>query len=264
MGPQWNRRDVLKGFFAASSAMIVPKHRVAQSAAAGSGYRVEIQITSVSANTFRLSILPVNNGSVADIPSDGSLVQESWGVPIAKLRTDPTGPISVGSFRLKISLNPVGIGIANEHGDVIQQFAWDENAGTLSFLKGASPLLGFGEGGPQFDRRGSTDSMRSGQGAYKLATHGGRVPIPWIIGTSGWAIFFHQPYGSFDFTGPQGKFQSASLGSALGNMRASQAALSCLRCGVSVINNRTARSPAARKCFPRRKPFAKKSCLVML
>ena len=52
--------------------------------------------------------------------------------------------------------------------------------------------------------------MRSGQGGYKLATHGGRVPIPWIIGTSGWAIFFHQPYGTFDFTGAQGKFQSAS------------------------------------------------------
>ena len=30
-----------------------------------------------------------------------------------------------------------------------------------------------------------------------------RVPIPWIIGTAGWAIFFHQPFGTFDFTGPQ-------------------------------------------------------------
>src|SRR5260370_34374353 len=57
--------------------------------------------------------------------------------------------------------------------------------------------------------------MRSGQGGYKLATHGGRVPIPWVIGTSGWAIFFHQPYGTFDFTGQQGEFQSATPGAAL-------------------------------------------------
>ena len=57
--------------------------------------------------------------------------------------------------------------------------------------------------------------MSSGQGAYKLATHGGRVPIPWIIGTAGWAIFFHQPYGTFDFTGPQGKFQSTRPGVGL-------------------------------------------------
>ena len=48
--------------------------------------------------------------------------------------------------------------------------------------------------------------MRSGQGGYKLATHGGRVPIPWVIGTSGWAVFFHQPFGTFDFTGAKGKF----------------------------------------------------------
>ncbi|HTS37332.1 MAG TPA: TIM-barrel domain-containing protein [Candidatus Solibacter sp.] len=48
--------------------------------------------------------------------------------------------------------------------------------------------------------------MRSGQGGYKLATHGGRVPIPWIVGTGGWAIFFHQPLGTFDFTGEKSKF----------------------------------------------------------
>ena len=214
MNPHWNRRDVLKGFFAASTAMIVPGQGLAQDAPA-SGRQVEIQITPISDFTFRLSILPVNNGSIAEIGGDGSLVKESWGVPVAKLRTEPTSPISIGRLQLKISLHPARIEVANEHGDVIQQFAWDETTGVLSFLNGSSPLFGLGEGGPQFDRRGSTDSMRSGQGAYKLATHGGRVPIPWIIGTSGWAIFFHQPYGTFDFSVPLGKFQSAIPGAAL-------------------------------------------------
>jgi alpha-glucosidase/alpha-D-xyloside xylohydrolase len=97
------------------------------------------------------------------------------------------------NLRLRISFPPAGIEVANPQGDVIQQLAWDPNAGIFSFLQGSSPLFGLGEGGPQFDRRGSTDSMRGGQGGYKLATHGGRVPIPWVIGTSGWAIFFHQP-----------------------------------------------------------------------
>jgi len=219
MSPQWNRREVLKGMLA-STAMIVPKRDAAQDASAQdpapvSGQSVEIQITPVSACTFRLSILPVDNASVADIPSDGSLATKSWGIPIAKLRANSIKPISVGGFRIKISVAPVDITVANEHGDVIQQFARDESTGVLSFLLGSSPLFGFGEGGPQFDRRGSTDSMHSGQGAYELATHGGRVPIPWIIGTSGWAIFFHQPYGSFDFTGPQGKFQPPSPTAAL-------------------------------------------------
>ena len=215
MSPQWNRRDVLKGLLAASTGMIIPENGAAQDAASVSGPQVEIQITPVSAVTFRFSILPVNNGSIAEVPVDGSLRNQSWGVPTAKLRTEPKNPISIGRLRLKMSVHPVNIEVANEHGDVIQQFAWDENTGVFSFLTGSSPLLGLGEGGPQFDRRGSTDSMRSGQGAYKLATHGGRVPIPWIIGTAGWAIFFHQPYGSFDFAGPQGKFQSVKPGAAL-------------------------------------------------
>jgi alpha-glucosidase (family GH31 glycosyl hydrolase) len=213
MSPRWNRRDVLKGFLAASSAMFVPKE--AKSGAQLPEPQVEIQITPVSTYTFRLSILPVNNGSVGDIPMDGSLVKKFWGSPIAKLRAAPTRTISAGNLRVKVSFQPVSIEVANLRGDVIQQLAWDANAGILSFLNGSLPLFGLGEGGPQFDRRGSTDSMRSGQGGYKLATHGGRVPIPWIIGTSGWAMLFHQPYGAFDFTGQQGKFQPATLGAAL-------------------------------------------------
>ncbi len=213
MSPRWNRRDVLKGLLAASSAMFVP--RETKAGAQLPEPPLEIQITPVSAYTFRLSILPVNNGSVADIPIDGSLVKKSWGSPIAKLRAEPTHSISAGNLRLKISFQPVSVEVGNLQGDVIQHLAWDKKAGIFSFLNGSSPLFGLGEGGPQFDRRGSTDSMRSGQGGYKLATHGGRVPIPWVIGTSGWAIFFHQPYGTFDFTGQQGEFQSATPGAAL-------------------------------------------------
>ena len=215
MSPRWNRREVLKGLLAASTAIMVPTREAAQDVAPSPAGQIEIQITPISSFTFRLSILPVENGSVTKITTDGSLVRDSWIAPVMKLRAGSAEAISVGNFRLKVSVHPVSIRAANERGDVVQQLDWDEKAGVLSFLNGSSPLLGLGEGGPQFDRRGSTDSMRSGQGAYKLATHGGRVPIPWIISTSGWAIFFHRPYGTFDFTGEQGKFQTANPGSPL-------------------------------------------------
>jgi alpha-glucosidase/alpha-D-xyloside xylohydrolase len=223
MTPRWNRRDVLKGLLAASTGFIVSsKQGTAQDDTHAPEKPIEIQVTSISARTFRLSILPIDNGATAHVPLDGSLVQdshshESGGAPVAKLRADPVAvkTIAVGSLRLKISFHPVSISVANERGDVIQQLAWDQSSGLLTFLNGSSPLFGLGEGGPQFDRRGSTDSMRSGQGAYKLATHGGRVPIPWIVSASGWAIFFHQPYGTFDFSGSQGKFQSANPAAAL-------------------------------------------------
>ena len=66
-----------------------------------------------------------------------------------------------------------------------------------------------GEGGPQFDRRGNTERMRSGSGGYNLRNFGSRVPIPWLIGTGGWAMYIHHPYGRFDFTGDTSKFQPA-------------------------------------------------------
>lgn len=56
--------------------------------------------------------------------------------------------------------------------------------------------------------------MRSGQGGYRLRTHGGRVPVQWLIGASGWAMFIHQPLGSFDFTGAEGQFTPFSADAA--------------------------------------------------
>ena len=211
MNSQWNRRDVLKGLAAASTVLIVPQTiRAIRNDESASDQQVEIHVSPLSPHAFRLSILPLDrNAHVAVIPSDGSLVQTSWGPPIASLKAASEKTISVGNFRLQISFAPVKIVIRNQHDDVIQQLAWDESTGALSFLTGSSPLYGLGEGGPQFDRRGSVDPMRSGQDGYKLKTHGARLPVPWIISTSGWALYFHQPHGTFDFRGPEGKFQSA-------------------------------------------------------
>ncbi len=108
---------------------------------------------------------------------------------------------------VSVSRDPLVFAVSTSKGEIIQRILVDEQKGTVSFTTGNTPLLGLGEGGPQFDRRGSIDAMRSGQGGYRLATHGGRVPVPWIIGTSGWALFFHQPYGSFDFSGTESKFR---------------------------------------------------------
>ncbi len=118
-------------------------------------------------------------------------------------------------MNVQIAPNPPTFTFTNAEGQTIQRLSIDEETGVVSFLTGDSPLLGLGEGGPQFDRRGSTDRMKSGQGGYHLATHGGRVPIPWVIGTEGWAMFFHQPFGTFDFTGEQSKFAPTSPQSAL-------------------------------------------------
>src|SRR5262245_65504880 len=57
--------------------------------------------------------------------------------------------------------------------------------------------------------------MRNGQGGYRLRTHGGRAAIPWLIGTGGWALFIHQPFGTFDLTGSEGRFDPVNAAAAL-------------------------------------------------
>lgn len=189
MSSHCNRRDVLKGLLAASTAVLVPsRRRLAARENVRASTPVQIQITPVSSHTCRLTILPKKNGSAASIPFDGSLVQQSFGNPITIVQSDTRHSITVGGMQLEVAFDPVRITASNERGDVIQRFVWDSETCMLRFLIGNFPLFGLGEGGPQFDRRGSIDPMQSGQGRYMLATHGGRVPIPWIIGTSGWAV----------------------------------------------------------------------------
>jgi alpha-glucosidase (family GH31 glycosyl hydrolase) len=202
---------------AACAAMAVPSYRLsAQSEVRVAGRSVEITLTSVSPHTFRLTVAPVVKGAPAAVPANGSLALTSSAKPAAHLRGEASAqPVQLGDLRVEVSTDALTFGVKSAGGDAIQQLKIDSATGVVSFATGDSPLLGLGEGGPQFDRRGSTDAMRSGQGGYKLATHGGRVPIPWLIGTAGWAIFFNQPFGTFDFTKADSKFQPSSADAAL-------------------------------------------------
>lgn len=191
-----DRRQVLKSV----AGLLVPS--VDQAADSGlriAGQSVEVRIAPFSRFTIRLSVVPVANPS---IPTDGSLTPAALAATGTVIRS---GSKSVRVNGLKVDFTPFSFQIAG-----IQHLKIDAETGVVSFATGDAPLLGFGEGGPQFDRRGSTDKMRSGQGGYQLRTHGGRVPIPWIISTAGWAMYFHQPFGTFDFSNVESRFQPAA------------------------------------------------------
>jgi alpha-glucosidase/alpha-D-xyloside xylohydrolase len=216
-----NRREVLAGMAAACALRLLPNSQAGASQTFRvAGRDVKIQIAPVSEHAFRLTVFtvedPAKPGQVSAVPDDGSLVQSSWGAPLASLRDAArVASVKIGNFSVHATAAPVTITIQSADGHTLQQLKMDEATGVLSFEVGNAPLLGLGEGGAQFDRRGAMDRMRSGQGGYKLETHGGRVPIPWLLGTSGWAMFVHYPYGAFDLTGPEGKFLPANPDSAL-------------------------------------------------
>jgi alpha-glucosidase/alpha-D-xyloside xylohydrolase len=176
------------------------------------GTPVEIVISSVSPSTVRLMALPISGDQptgAAAIPVDGALVPEAEGRSAGRSRVAfPT--IRAGTLAVRFTADPPTLHVETRTGQPVQRLSLDAQAPTVAFSLSKGPMLGFGEGGPQFDRKGSVDRMRNGQGGYQLRTHGGRVPIQWLIGTDGWGLFIHHPIGTFDLTGADGKLTPAA------------------------------------------------------
>jgi hypothetical protein len=211
-----SRRSLLKAVGAAGAGALLVGRGEAQGSELGVGGRpVDVVVSPVSPRTVRISVVERVGGQAGAPPFDGSLVQESWGAPIARIRELPAAQaVSLGKITVTASPAPLTLSV-DWDGRRVQRLRVDQQTGQVAFLLGDSPLLGLGEGGPQFDRRGSTDPMRNGQAGYQLRTHGGRVPLQWLIGTGGFALFIHSPYGAFDFTGSEGRFDPGSPGQAL-------------------------------------------------
>jgi alpha-glucosidase/alpha-D-xyloside xylohydrolase len=165
------------------------------------GQPVEIIVASVSPATVRVTIVPL--AGPAAIPDDGALVGGAHGPAVAR-RRDPFSNVAAGDLEVRATAGPPVIEVATRAGALVQRLRLDPDAPQVSFALGRGPLLGFGEGGPQFDRKGTVYTNRNGQGGYQLRTHGGRVPIQWLVSTDGWGMFIHRPLGAFDLTGPEG------------------------------------------------------------
>jgi len=195
------RRDALKQLGAvALGTLLKPRILIAKQDVRIAGHPSEIAVSHVSARTVRVRITARERTTA--ISEDGALAPDLRG----ETKKGPHLNITTGGLRVQISHEPLVVHFSDSRGRRVQQLRIDESTGSIAFQLGDAPVLGMGEGGPQFDRRGNVDRMRSGQGGYRLRTHGGRVPVQWLIGTSGWAMFIHQPLGSFDLTGAEGKF----------------------------------------------------------
>jgi alpha-glucosidase/alpha-D-xyloside xylohydrolase len=114
------------------------------------------------------------------------------------------------NLTISVSPRPLSVRIETDARRVVQELTLDEHSDLWFNIAGGS-LLGLGQGGPQFDRRGHVDSMASGQGGYQLGTHEARVPIQFLIGSGGWGMFVHAPLGSFDLSGSRGRVRAFSL-----------------------------------------------------
>ncbi len=199
------RRAALKGMLTAGTLALAGPAASTLSAETANG-EMEIALFSIDTHTARITVQPVSEGKVAQLPSDGALVDSLPASPVARLRSfHGTRNIRCGDLHVRVAYDPLSFRVEGPRGKVIQQLTFDAGSHELRFDTGDSPLLGLGQGGPQFDRRGNADRMVSGQGGYHLGTHGARVPIQFLIGTAGWGLFVHAPLGVFDLHGSEGR-----------------------------------------------------------
>ena len=207
-GPPTRREALQQLGLAATAVCLNPRIIRGQTAdIVLAGQAVECEIGEVSPATVRITIRPIA-GNQTTVANTGALARDPFGPARARGRSPRSlGAIKAGGVTTRFTDGPPTLTFSDATGAPLQQLIFDATAPGFSFQLPKGPLLGLGEGGPQFDRKGFADPMRNGQGGFQLATHGTRAPIQWLIGTTdGWAMFVHQPYGAFDFTGAQGRF----------------------------------------------------------
>jgi alpha-glucosidase len=218
MSDSLTRRDALKGVVSAGAlTLLAPAAALPLQQPLVTGpENIELSLVSISARTVRIALQQVRDGTALPLPSDGAVLEQSWGPQVARLRNlKGTWTFPSGDVRLHVSSWPLKIRIEDEGDALVQELSLDPATFELQFHLGTGPLFGLGQGGPQFDRRGTVDRMISGQGGYHLGTHGARVPIQFLIGASGWGMFIHAPIGAFDLTGDQGRLRADNTAAAL-------------------------------------------------
>ncbi len=180
------------------------------------GRPVEAALTVVSERALRVSVSPLEgNGVAAPLADEPALVKRDWPAAAFRLRSvTAEQTIKVAGFQVTVTPEPLQFVIRGKDNQVVQELRLDKSTGSLSFRLGDGPILGLGQGAAQFDRRGKKLSMRASHSGDRVL-YGGRVPIPWMLGTEGWAIFFNQPRGEISLNGNEGRLLPASDQSGL-------------------------------------------------
>jgi alpha-glucosidase/alpha-D-xyloside xylohydrolase len=218
-----SRRDTLKQLGAAGVGFVLSPGLLSaqESGIVIAGQPVDVGIDiglgAPTPRTVRLRLRPLELGQPKDLPFTGALDDASPALstlPVVRRRPADLANVATqaGDHVVRFTPDPPTFVIETKAGVLVQRLTLSADAPTMTFRMPSGPLLGLGEGGVQFDKRGSTDQMRNGQvtsraDGYGLNVNGTRAPVQWLIGTGdGWAMFIHQPYGSFDFKGSEGRF----------------------------------------------------------
>jgi alpha-glucosidase (family GH31 glycosyl hydrolase) len=206
-----SRRDTLLAL--GGAAVYLPNRVIgdASSSLTVGGIRVDLALTALTSTILRLSLVPArpDRAAIAELNNDPVLALSSQGRLLMKDQSVGSSRVLIwGNRRVRVAASPITFEIEDKTGYLIQSLRVDDQ-GTVTFKSSSGPVFGLGEGGPQFDRRGQEYTMENGQLAPFLATIGARLPIPCLISTDGWALFFHEPFGVLDLSRPEYVFSQS-------------------------------------------------------
>jgi alpha-glucosidase/alpha-D-xyloside xylohydrolase len=172
------------------------------------GTAAELTLNEVSDRTVRIQLSPLDGNGKPQAAAPSTILAPFKSTEKLRLRElADLKEVRIGQMRIAIRVEPLTISVRRADGRLVQELVFDESNGTNSItFHTDAPVLGLGEGDEQFDRRGHYYRMRNGQYAPWLATHGATIPVPFLIGTDGWAMFIHHSWGTFDLREGKGRF----------------------------------------------------------
>ncbi|HEX5221168.1 MAG TPA: TIM-barrel domain-containing protein [Verrucomicrobiae bacterium] len=172
------------------------------------GAPVQLTISEASERTVRIELTPLDEqGNPCSGTPSTVLAQFQCKERFRARELASEKKLRIGKLRVAIKPNPLTISVTQADGKPVQELVFDDANGTNAVtFRADAPVLGLGEGEQQFDRRGHYFRMRNGQIAPLLATHGATIPVPFLIGTDGWALFFNRTWGEFDLREAKARF----------------------------------------------------------
>jgi alpha-glucosidase/alpha-D-xyloside xylohydrolase len=172
------------------------------------GTPVELTLYQVSERTLEVQLSPLDEQGRPLEGSPSSVLVPFQRVQKLRLRElDAIQELSVGHLLVRLTAQPLTVLVRRPDGKAVQELVFASTNNTSAFtFRTDSVVLGLGEGEQQFDRRGHLYRMVNGQVAPWLATHGATIPVPFLVGTDGWAMFVHRLWGQFDLRDDRGRF----------------------------------------------------------
>ncbi|HEY4046847.1 MAG TPA: TIM-barrel domain-containing protein [Acidobacteriaceae bacterium] len=168
---------------------------------------LELKLTAVNDNILRVTVAAA--GEPLDrLYGDGSLVARVWPDAVVRAVVGSTAQTVHWSGRVvEVYTDPLRVTVRANGAAVLQELRFEQSPAQVQFLCGDGPVYGLGSGAHALDRRGTSDAMKNGQIGDDLKTYGAHVPVPWLMGSNGWGLFFHEPQGSFAISSETATFK---------------------------------------------------------